>query len=232
MRKISNYTQEQTFDDNEIANHYNLVRRIAYHLSFRLPSTIALEDLIQAGMEGVLQAQRGFDISRGIEFEAFAKVRIRGAMLDEVRRISHSTRNIISTKRIHDTATRQLTQELGRPPRSHEIAEKLELSIEDYEKERILLNSTDHISSEDSPSEYESMQGMDGGPQEELEREQQLESLTLAISKLPERSQQILALYYQEEMNLKEIGATLNVSESRISQILSEVAGQLRKLIR
>ena len=231
MAKVRNYENEQLFEGKDMADYYALVRRIAYHLSSRLPSNIAIEDLIQAGMEGVLQAKNVYDQSRGIVFESFAKVRIRGAMLDEVRRISYSTRNIVSTKREHDSITNALTQELGRPPRSQEVAEKLGISLDEYEKERLLSVSADLVSSEDNPGMFEQLQGLDSGPQEELEQQQKLNDLTEAIEKLPERSQQILALYYQEEMNLKEIGAILKVSESRISQLLTEIADKLRRLL-
>ncbi len=229
MGRLSNYQEEQTHDGKEMSDYYVMVKRIAYHLSSRLPSQIAVEDLVQAGMEGILQAKKAFDAGRGIAFEAFAKARIRGAMLDEVRRISYATRNVVTTKRLHDSTINALTHELGRVPRGAEVAEKLGVSVEEYEKERLLTMSSDIVSSDESPAPYEDLQGFQSGPQEELEQEERLENLTDAISRLPERSQQILALYYQEEMNLKEIGAILSVSESRISQLLTEIALKLRK---
>ena len=212
-------------------SYYVLVRRIAFHLSSRLPNTISVEDLIQAGMEGILQAQKSFDSSRGIEFEVFAKNRVRGAMLDEVRRTSFSSRNIVSTKKHHDLTINLLTQKLGRAPKNSEVADALEISLDTYEKERLLTASSDLVSSDDLPTIIEESLERQASPHKQLEDEEQLTSLTEAISQLPERSQQILALYYQEEMNLKEIGAILSVSESRISQILSETATKLRKLL-
>ena len=229
MGRLSNYQEEQTRDGKEMSDYYILVKRVAYHLSSRLPSQIAVEDLVQAGMEGILQARKAFDAGRGIAFESFAKARIRGAMLDEVRRISYTTRNIVATKRLHDSTINGLTHELGRVPRSTEVAEKLGVSIEEYERERLLTMSTDIVSSDETPTAYEDLQGVQSGPHEDLEKEEKLKNLTEAISSLPERSQQILALYYQEEMNLKEIGAILSVSESRISQLLTEIALKLRK---
>ena len=229
MGRLSNYQEEQTRDGKEMSDYYILVKRVAYHLSSRLPSQIAIEDLVQAGMEGILQARKAFDAGRGIAFESFAKARIRGAMLDEVRRISYATRNIVATKRLHDSTINGLTHELGRVPRSTEVAEKLGVSIEEYERERLLTMSSDIVSSDETPTAYEDLQGVQSGPHEDLEKEEKLKNLTEAISSLPERSQQILALYYQEEMNLKEIGAILSVSESRISQLLTEIALKLRK---
>ena len=105
------------------------------------------------------------------------------------------------------------------------------ISIEEYDSDRLLAGSTEFVSTDESPEAFEEIDENRGGPEAELEQAENIESLALAIEKLPERSQQILALYYQEEMNLKEIGEILSVSESRISQILSETAGKLRRLM-
>ena len=231
MASIDAYKRQLLDSTSSTSSQYTLVKRVAYHLSSRLPSNIAIEDLVQAGMEGLLQAQKVFDASRGINFELFAKTRIRGAMLDEVRRISFSTRNVISTKRKQDEIVRDLTQKLGRQPKNTEVASELGISIEEYESNRLLAGSAEFVSTDESPEAFEEIDENRGGPEAELEQAQDIGALALAIEKLPERSQQILALYYQEEMNLKEIGEILSVSESRISQILSETAGKLRRLM-
>ena len=231
MASIDAYKRQLLDSNSSTSSQYTLVKRVAYHLSSRLPSNIAIEDLVQAGMEGLLQAQKVFDASRGINFELFAKTRIRGAMLDEVRRISFSTRNVISTKRKQDEIVRDLTQKLGRQPKNTEVASELGISIEEYESNRLLAGSAEFVSTDESPEAFEEIDENRGGPEAELEQAQDIEALASAIEKLPERSQQILALYYQEEMNLKEIGEILSVSESRISQILSETAGKLRRLM-
>ena len=231
MASIDAYKRQLLDFNSSTSSQYSLVKRVAYHLSSRLPSNIAIEDLVQAGMEGLLQAQKVFDASRGINFELFAKTRIRGAMLDEVRRISFSTRNVISTKRKQDEIIRDLTQRLGRQPKNIEVAGELGISIEEYESDRLLAGSAEFVSTDESPDAFEEIDESRGSPEAELEQAEDLGALASAIEKLPERSQQILALYYQEEMNLKEIGEILSVSESRISQILSETAGKLRKLM-
>ena len=231
MASIDAYKRQLLDSDSSTSSQYSLVKRVAYHLSSRLPSNIAIEDLVQAGMEGLLQAQKVFDVSRGINFELFAKTRIRGAMLDEVRRISFSTRNVISTKRKQDEIIRDLTQRLGRQPKNIEVAGELGISIEEYESDRLLAGSAEFVSTDESPDAFEEIDESRGSPEAELEQAEDIGALASAIEKLPERSQQILALYYQEEMNLKEIGEILSVSESRISQILSETAGKLRKLM-
>ena len=231
MASIDAYKRQLLDSNSSTSSQYSLVKRVAYHLSSRLPSNIAIEDLVQAGMEGLLQAQKVFDASRGVNFELFAKTRIRGAMLDEVRRISFSTRNVISTKQKQDKVIRDLTQKLGRQPKNTEVASQLGISIKEYESDRLLAGSAELISTDESSEAFEEIDENRGGPEAELEQAEDLEALASAIEKLPERSQQILALYYQEEMNLKEIGEILSVSESRISQILSETAGKLRKLM-
>ena len=231
MASIDAYKRQLLDSNSSTGSQYSLVKRVAYHLSSRLPSNIAIEDLVQAGMEGLLQAQKVFDTSRGVNFELFAKTRIRGAMLDEVRRISFSTRNVISTKQKQDKVIRDLTQKLGRQPKNTEVASELGISIKEYDSDRLLAGSAEFISTDESPEAFEGIDENRGGPEAELEQAEDIEALASAIEKLPERSQQILALYYQEEMNLKEIGEILSVSESRISQILSETAGKLRKLM-
>ena len=117
MADIDAYKKQLLDVDSSVTNQYTMVKRVAYHLRSRLPSNISTDDLVQAGMEGLLQAKAAFDQSRGINFELFAKTRIRGAMLDEVRRISFSTRSIVSTKREHEKVISELTQTLGQRQR-------------------------------------------------------------------------------------------------------------------
>ena len=228
MADIRGYS-DQT--EKNVSDHYALVKRIAYHLRTRLPSTISTEDLIQAGMEGLIHANRAYDKSRGIEFEQFAKTRIRGAMLDEVRRISYSTRSAITIKREQDNATSTLTKKLGTSPKNTEIADFLDKDLATYEKERIVAEGVDIVSTEAATVQYDEFTEPDSGPDEALEKHELISTLAASIEKLPERAQTVLALYYQEELNLKEIGAVLDVSESRVSQILSETATKLRKLM-
>mgnify|MGYP003315792350 CR=1 FL=1 len=216
MADIKGYS-DQT--ETNVSDHYGLVKRIAYHLRTRLPSTISTEDLIQAGMEGLIHADRAYDKSRGIEFEQFAKTRIRGAMLDEVRRISYSTRSAITIKREQDNATSTLTKKLGRSPKNTEIANFLDKDLATYEKERIVAEGVDIVSTEAATVQYDEFTEPDSGPDEALEKRELITTLAESIEKLPERAQTDLDLYYQEELNLKEIGAVLDVSESRVSQI-------------
>jgi len=231
MSDIDAYSEQQADNGISIGQHYTLVKRIAYHLRTRLPSSIATDDLIQAGMEGLIHAQKSFEPSRGIEFELFAKTRIRGAMLDEVRRISYSTRSAITIKREQSQAITSLSTEFGRPPKSSEVAKFLNKDVATYEKERIIAEGVDIVSSDATPNQFEEFSQVADGPDESLEKEQIIKNLADSVEQLPERAKLVLALYYQEEMNLKEIGAILNVSESRVSQIISETAKKLRGLM-
>ena len=231
MADIDAYKRQLLDVDSSVTNQYTMVKRVAYHLRSRLPSNISTDDLVQSGMEGLLQAKAAFDHGRGINFELFAKTRIRGAMLDEVRRISFSTRSIVSTKREHEKVISELTQTLGRAPKGQEIADKLDKTAEEYERERLFAEGADVVSSDAAPEYYEEIDEGLKSPEQALEHSELIENLAGSIEQLPKRTQQILALYYQEEMNLKEIGAILDVSESRVSQILSETAGKLRVLM-
>lgn len=231
MATIDAYKNQRLFVDGSISEEYQLVKRIANHLSWRLPSTIAVEDLIQAGMEGLLQAKQKFDPSRGVAFEMFAKTRVRGAMLDEVRRISYSSRGLVRTKKEHDKAIQDLSQELGRSPKNREIAERLGIDSREYESERLKAEGAEFLNADELEQPIEDFNVQPMGPEDILDQSESLSALEEAIIKLPERNQIILALYYQEELNLKEIGEILNVSESRVSQILSETAGRLRKIL-
>ena len=231
MASIDAYEDQLGGSEISLGQHYTLVKRIAFHLRTRLPANIATDDLIQAGMEGLIHAQRAYEPSRGIEFELFAKTRIRGAMLDEVRRISYSTRSAITIKREQDQAISALSKELGRQPKSSEVAEFLDKDIDLYEKERLIAEGVDIVSSDALPTNLEESSELESGPDQSLEKTQMIAALADAIEQLPERARIVLALYYQEEMNLKEIGAILEVSESRVSQIISETAGKLRALM-
>ncbi|HCD27484.1 MAG TPA: FliA/WhiG family RNA polymerase sigma factor [Gammaproteobacteria bacterium] len=230
MADIDAYKRQQQ-DSAAVTEHYTMVKRIAYHLKARLPSHIVLDDLVQAGMEGLLQARNAFDESRGIEFEGFAKSRVRGAMLDEVRRTSFSTRSVISFKKEHDKAISTLAKQLGREPKSSEVASFLDKDLATYEQERVLAEGADIVSTDAHEGFFEEEDDLAKSPEQMLERNQLIGGLADAIEELPERAQMVLALYYQEELNLKEIGAVLSVSESRVSQILSETAGKLRRLM-
>lgn len=219
-------------DEAQMLEHANLVKRIAYHLLSRLPPNVLLDDLVQVGMIGLIEAWRNYDPSQGATFETYAGIRIRGAMLDEIRRNDWTPRSVHRKAREVAEVIRKLENEKGRDVRDVEIAAAMSISLDEYHQ--ILQDSLgSHLLSTDEMEELgispaNSLKDHGDGPAEGLERQAFQAALAEAISNLPERERIVLALYYDEEMNLREIGEVLEVSESRISQILSQTTGRLR----
>jgi RNA polymerase sigma factor FliA len=213
--------------------HLGLVKRVALHLKARIPAFMELDELIQVGMIGLLEASRAFDPVKGVEFENFAHSRVRGAMLDEVRRLSFLPRSAVAFNKSHNESIHTLAAELGRTPTQAEIADYMGKDLEDFHKERGKAKRFETYSMEVVTEEVmgiaddESQQ-----PDVIVEEAEFMDAVTDAIADLPEREQLVMQLYYVEEFNLKEIGETLGVSESRVSQILSSVVKKLRTTLK
>lgn len=229
-------TYSKVQQDGFPGQYANLVKRIAHHMLARLPSSVQLEDLLQAGMVGLLEARNNFDASKGASFETFAGIRIRGAMIDEIRRGDWVPRSVHKNSRSIATAIKEIEQETGRDARDTEVAEKLDVEVEEY-RQMLMEVSSGHMLdfeglgvTEDYFSEGLSESSMT--PHDRLQKEDFRNSLAGAIASLPEREKLILALYYDEELNLKEIGEVLGVSESRISQINSQAMLRLQSRLK
>lgn len=215
--------------DALVLANQGMVKRVALHLKTRIPPVIDVDELIQVGMMGLLEATQTFDPTKGIDFDNFAHARVRGAMLDEVRRLSALPRSAVTFNRQQAEATQRLANKLGRRPNDRELAEHMGLSIEEYHKERGQARLFETHSMEDMQEEVLAMPDMAiQRPDEAVEEAQFMDAVTAAIDSLPERDRLIISLYYVEELNLKEIGAVLGVSESRVSQLLSAVVKKLR----
>ena len=211
-----------------------LVKRIAHHLTGRMPASVSPQDMVQSGMIGLIEAAKKYDGSKGASFETYAGIRIRGAMLDEIRRGDWAPRSVHrNTRRVSD-AIRAIENRTGRDAKDLDVAEELGVSIDEYYK---MLNDTmgaklfsfnelvgedENISIKREDDDYRA------GPFNGLAKEALFTQLVNEISGLPEREKMVLALYYDEELNLKEIGEVLGVSESRVSQIHSQAASRLR----
>ncbi|MEX1198407.1 MAG: RNA polymerase sigma factor FliA [Pseudohongiellaceae bacterium] len=226
------YTESGKIDqDAFIAQYLPLVRRQALALQVKLPSSIDLDDLIQAGAVGLLDALSRFDSAAGASFRTFATQRIHGAMIDELRSRDWLPRSARRKARAMESCIRSLEQKLQRPPGEAEIAAELEMDLAEY---RQLLNDTNNgflvpfeamVAEGDEPA---ARQDSSSSPFEALFQGEGKKRLAEAIETLPEREKQLLALYYQEDLNLKEIGLVLGVTESRVCQLHSQALGRLR----
>jgi RNA polymerase sigma factor for flagellar operon FliA len=226
---------ENAGHDELVTRYAPLVKRIAYHLKARLPATVLVDDLLQAGMIGLLEASRKYDADQGASFETYAGIRIRGAMLDELRRNDWAPKSVHRKIRDITEAIRTIENQMGRDARDEEVIEKLAISREEYFK--TLQNiSTHRVLSWDElgvdEDTFNHSTAHKSNIHDELEKQRFQERLSEAIASLPEREKMIVSLYYESELNLREIGSVLNVSESRISQLLSQAHIRLRARMR
>ena len=225
MAKVSTYNN-QIDKSALLEQHTVLVKRIAYHLLARLPASVLVDDLIQSGMIGLFEAANNFDNTKGASFETFAGIRIRGAMLDEMRRGDWTPRSVHKNSRMVSNAITLLEAEFGRDVTDIEVAEKLDISLHEYHQilsevsTGKILGIDDLGVSEDALKFDETCHGDD--PYQSIENSSFKKGLTECVSTLPEREALVLSLYYEEELNLREIGQVLDVSESRVSQIHSQ----------
>lgn len=216
---------------NELAP---LVKRIAYHFMAKLPASVEVDDLIQAGLMGLLDAAKNFDDTQGAQFETYAIQRIRGSILDELRQADWLPRNVRKNLRKIETAVAALEQQLGRAPRETELAKHMEVGLEEYQQMLLdsrgyqLLHYEDFQESEDSDFFDSFVADGQRTPLEVIEDAGFRKHLVQAISLLPEREKVVMGLYYEQEMNLKEIGEVLGVSESRVCQLHSQAVARLR----
>lgn len=216
--------------NDSLMEHIGLVKRVAIHLKSRLPNYMELDELIQVGTIGLIEAAKSFDDQKGVEFEVFARTRIRGAILDQVRKLSYLPRSAIVNIRDHNEATAVLSSELSREPTQTELADFMGKDLDSFHKERTHAHRFQTVSLEAQlPESIDLPANEFNEPETTLADSQMMEALTESIESLPEREKTIISLYYVEELNLKEIGAVLEVSESRVSQVLSATIKQLRK---
>lgn len=220
-------------DQNILVTKYApLVKRIAYHLMSRLPPSVQLDDLVQSGMLGLLEASQKYDPSQGASFETYAGIRIRGAMLDEIRKGDWAPRSLHRRVREITKAVAEIEAEQRRDARDAEVAERVGMSLDDYY--RTLQDATNYrvFSFEELPMKEDSMfEGLgerELGPFENVQNDLFKQALARAIASLPEREQLVMSLYYDKEMNLRETGEVLGVSESRVCQIHSQALIRLK----
>ncbi len=231
---VNYYRSSSGVPDFDVEHYAPLVKKIAYHLLAKMPASVQLDDLIQAGMLGLLEAAQKFDGSKGASFETYAGIRIKGSMVDEMRRGDWVPRSVHRNARRISQAMTRLEASLGREATDAEVAAYLEIPLDDYHSMLgdsmggRLFSYNEEIDDEDScvSSEESSLPLQD--PAKGVQQQGMQTALAHAISQLPEREQMVLSLYYEQELNLKEIGLVLGVSESRVSQIHSQAALRLK----
>lgn len=223
---------EQQTQESLVKTHALMVKRIAHHLIARLPHSVQLDDLIQAGMLGLLEAARLYDASKGASFATYAGIRIRGHMLDEVRRNDWVPRSVYRNGRMIAEAVKKVENRLGRDAKDHEVAAELQLKLNDYYE--MLKDSVGSqlygfedlgLTEDELKADTENVMTE---PHRHAMQNDLLNQLTQVISGLPEKERLVLSLYYEQDLNLKEIGKIIGVSESRISQIHTEATLRIR----
>ena len=215
--------------DNELNEalrvHAPLVRRIAYQISSRLPPNVMIDDLVQEGMAGLLDALRRYQPQPNLSFEAYARTRIRGAIYDACRRNDILPRHQRDRLSGIEKVTRALEQRLGRPPEEAEIAAEAGMSLEEYFD---ILSSDVGMSSLDSMTEGLEPVDDAADPMQIISFRQQADKLAAMLKKLPEKEALVLALHYQEELSYREIAYVMNLTAGRISQLHSQAMVRLR----
>jgi RNA polymerase sigma factor for flagellar operon FliA len=221
--------------DALVHQHADLVKRIAYHLAGRLPPQVEIQDLMQAGMMGLLEAAQNYSSGRGASFETYAGIRIRGAMLDALRKLDWAPRSVHRKARAAALALREVEARLGSQATEADVAAQLGVSLPEYQRVLQdalgcqLLHFNEGEPGEDSPLDRVA----DGAPDPERLAldESRRKAIATAIEHLPERERLVLSLYYEHELNLKEIGAVLKVTESRVCQLHGQALLRLRALL-
>ncbi|MFC7703615.1 sigma-70 family RNA polymerase sigma factor [Plastorhodobacter daqingensis] len=212
-----------------VTRHMELVRRVAWHIHGRVGHAAEIDDLLQAGYIGLVDASHRYVRRDGVSFASYAAIRIRGAIIDHLRRNSNLCRTTIAMHQRAVAAQRRLEQRLQRIPTNVEIAAELELDPEEYSRwaQAFEANSTqslDAVYSDQSPA----FEAAGGTPEDALGRSETAAALRAALATLPEREAMVLQLYYVEELNVYEIAAVLGVTTGRVSQIKKAAVDRLR----
>ena len=226
--------EEKQAADQLLEKYTPLVKKIAWHLSSRLPADIHIDDIIQSGLIGLLDASKHYDPSQGAQFETYASIRIRGAILDEVRRSDWVPKSVHKKARDLTAAIAEIERRTGRDARDIEVAQELGVSMDEYynilqDSSSCRMLSFDDLEADDTQS-LGMFEDRHSNVVSEVMDEEFKQRLSHAIASLPERERMVMSLYYDTEMNLKEVGALIGISESRVSQLLSQA--QLRLVAR
>jgi RNA polymerase sigma factor FliA len=233
--RVGTRAEERTDRDQLVLDHVGLVKALAQRLAQRLPAQVEMTDLVSVGVLGLIDAATRYKASTGVPFDAFARRRVQGAMLDALRDLDWAPRSLRKSRRDLDATIARLRHELKREPNDAEIAESMHLSETEYDRLLDQVKSLElgalrqlDATSQEGGSLIEMIIDPEEGPEARLERTELRAHLGKAIAQLPDRERQILALYYEEELTMAEIGAVIGVCESRVSQLRSLALSRLR----
>ena len=236
------YTAKGTLNrDDQLRKYSPLVRRLAHHMIAKLPPSVELDDLIQVGLIGLSEALSRYEAAQGVQFETFATQRIRGAMIDELRDSDWMSRGSRKSQKDIEQALRKLEHQLGRTPLESEIAKEMGMTLADYQTLLSKVRGTQLVYLEDMTHSGDGEDGFlerhetadtQSDPMQMLRDQRLRQSLIAAIKGLPEREQYIMSMYYEQDMNLKEIAQVLGVTESRVCQLHSQSIARLRAKMR
>lgn len=224
--------------DQVMLDHLPMVRFLARRVHERLPQHVEMEDLVSAGVVGLIDAFHKFDPSKQVQFRSYAQFRVRGTILDSLRALDWGPRELRRKGRQIEDAIQSLNAKLGRCPSEAEIASEMHLTLEQYQQVLGDLRGLDigALNAEHSEGSEDELAHLAGDPEEnpllQCERSETKARLAQAVAELPERERMVLTLYYYEEMTMREVGLTLNVVESRVSQIHSSAMARLRAALR
>jgi len=232
------YTATGISDKEQCLKEYApLVKRIAHFMMLKLPNSVQVDDMIQAGMIGLLDAASRYDELRGAQFETYASQRIRGSMLDELRGADWLPRSMRSDMRRIETAISRAQQKMGKSPAESDIAKEMGIGLQEYQQllqesrgAQLMYYEDFHNSDDEDFFERFETDGK-ANPLEVLKDERFREALIVAIGNLPEREKLLMAMHYEQDMNLREIGEVLGVGESRVCQLHSQAVARLRSML-
>ncbi|MEY4882625.1 MAG: hypothetical protein RIS34_479 [Pseudomonadota bacterium] len=235
------YTANGQLDRNAMIKQYQpLVRRLAHHMMAKLPPSVQVDDLIQVGLIGLSEALTRYEAAQGVQFETFATQRIRGAMLDELRENDWMSRGSRKSQKTIEQALRRLEHQLGRSPYESEIAAELGMPLAEYQSllgkvrgtQLVYLEDMSRGNDDDDSFLDRHVSDSAADPLSVLSDQRLRQALVEAIKHLPEREQYIMSMYYEQDMNLKEIATVLGVTESRVCQLHSQSIARLRAKMR
>ena len=229
---IKTYSETSKDINILIENNMGLVRKIAWHMHGRVKSAIEIEDLIQIGMYGLVTAAQNYEVKEGVSFASYAGIRIRGEIVDHLRRNSNLCRTTIQMQQKYNTSFEKLSRQLQREPKNSEIAKDMGLEASELDNWEQAFAANTHQSLDSVYDEFSIwFASKDQSPEDELSDTELRENLVEALKTLPEREAMLVQLYYVEELNVYEIAEVLEITTGRVSQIKKSAISRLREFI-